>query len=95
MPKALLADKGNDTSAIRTDLARRGIQAVTPGRLNRRIKIEHARGLYQARNQIERFSGRLKINPTTATSNDQLTKGFLSMIHVAAARYWLKSAHAA
>ena len=62
MPKALLADKGYDADAIRADLARRQIQAVIPGRSNRRIKIQHDRALYKERNHIERFFGRLKIN---------------------------------
>ena len=94
-PKALLADKGYDADAIRTDLARRNIQAVIPGRSNRRIKIEHDRALYRERNQIERFFGRLKINRAIATRYDQLAESFLSMVHIAAARYWLKFVHAA
>ena len=94
-PKALLADKGYDADAIRTDLARRNIQAVIPGRSNRRIKIEHDRALYKERNHIERFFGRLKINRAIATRYDQLAESFLSMVHIAAARYWLKFVHAA
>jgi transposase len=39
-PKALLADKGYDADAIRTDHARRNIQAVIPGRSNRRVKMK-------------------------------------------------------
>ena len=94
-PKALLADKGYDADAIRTDLARRNIQAVIPGRSNRRIKIEHDRALYRERNHIERFFGRLKINRAIAARYDQLAESFLSMVHIAAARYWLKFVHAA
>ena len=94
-PKALLANKGYDADAIRTDLARRGIQAVIPGRSNRRIKIDHDRALYRERNHIERFFGRLKINRAIDTRYDQLAESFLSMVHIAAARYWLKFVHAA
>lgn len=94
-PKALLADKGYDADAIRTDLARRNIQAVIPGRSNRRIKIEHDRALYRERNHIERFFGRLKINRAIATRYDQLAESFLGMVHIAAARYWLKFVHTA
>ena len=92
-PGALLADKGYDADAIRTDLALRNIQAVIPGRSNRRIKIEHDRALYRERNQIERFFGCLKINRAIATRYDQLAESFLRMIHIAAARYWLKFVH--
>jgi len=94
-PKALLADKGYDADAIRADLVSRNIQSVIPGRSNRRVKIEHDRELYKQRNQIERFFGRLKINRAIATRYDQLAKSFLSMVHIAAARYWLKFVHAA
>jgi transposase len=94
-PKALLADKGYDADAIRADLARRNIQAVIPGRSNRRIKIEHDRALYRERNHIERFFGRLKINRAIATRYDQLAESFLSMVHIAATKYWLKFVNAA
>lgn len=86
-PEALLADKGYDADAIRADLAVRGIEAVIPGRSNRRMKLEHDRELYRQRNQIERFFGRLKINRASATRYDQLAEGFLSMVHIATARY--------
>ena len=94
-PRALLADKGYDADAIRTDLASRTIQAVIPGRSNRRVKIEYDRALYKQQSHIERFFGRLKINRAIATRYDQLAESFLSMVHIAAARYWLKFVHAA
>jgi transposase len=94
-PQAFLADKGYDADAIRADLASRNIKAVIPGRSNRRVKIEYDRALYKERNQIERFFGRLKIIRAIATRYDQLAESFLSMVHIASARYWLKFVHAA
>lgn len=47
-PDALLADKGYDADAIRADLAQRKIEAVIPGRSNRRVKTEHDRSLQAA-----------------------------------------------
>jgi transposase len=94
-PRAFLADKGYDADAIRADLASRNIKAVIPGRSNRRVKIEYDRALYKERNQIERLFGRLKINRAIATRYDQLAESFLSMVHIASARYWLKFVHAA
>ena len=94
-PKAFLADRGYDADAIRADLESRNIKPVIPGRSNRRVKIEHDRALYKERNQIERFFGRLKINRAIATRYDQLAESFLSMVHIASARYWLKFVHAA
>lgn len=90
-----MADKGYDADAIRADLAGRNIEAVIPGRSNRRVKIDYDRTLYKQRNLIERFFGRLKINRAIATRYDQLAESFLSMVHIAAARYWLKFVHAA
>jgi transposase len=94
-PDALLADKGYDADAIRADLAEREIEAVIPGRSNRRVKIEHDRTLYRQRNRIERMFGHLKINRAIATRYDQLANSFLSMVHLATTRYWLKFVHAA
>ena len=94
-PDALLADKGYDADAIRADLAERKIEAVIPGRSNRRAKIEHDRALYKQRNRIERMFGDVKINRGIATRYDQLANSFLVMVHLAAARYWLKFVHAA
>lgn len=94
-PDALLADRGYDADAIRADLAERNIEAVIPGRSNRRVKIEHDRALYKQRNRIERMFGHLKINRAIATRYDQLANSFLGMVHIATARYWLKFVHAA
>ena len=94
-PDALLADKGYDANAIRADLTKRKIEAVTPGRSNRRVKIEYDRTLYEQRNRIERMFGHLKINRAIATRYDQLASSFLGMVHLATARYWLKFVHAA
>ncbi|NKC48787.1 IS5 family transposase [Ochrobactrum anthropi ATCC 49188] len=94
-PQALLADKGYDADAIRDDLASRNIKPVIPGRANRRVKIEYDRTLYKQRNLIERMFGRLKINRAIATRYDQLAESFISMVHIATARYWLKFVHAA
>ncbi|WP_247997909.1 IS5 family transposase [Brucella tritici] len=94
-PQALLADKGHDADAIRNDLASRNIEPVIPGRANRRVKIEYDRTLYKQRNLIERMLGRLRINRAIATRYDQLAESFISMVHIATARYWLKVVHAA
>ena len=51
--------------------AERTIKAVIPGRLNRRVKIEHDHALYKQRNRIERMFGHLKINRAIATRYDQ------------------------
>lgn len=85
MPDALLAVKGYDADATLADLAERNIEAVIPGRSNRRVKIQHVRALYKQRNRIERMFGHLRIIRAIATRYDQLANGFLGMVHIAAA----------
>lgn len=75
---ALLADKGDDGNAIRSDLVNREIEAVIPGRSNRREKIEYDRSLYRQRNRIERMFGHLKINRAIATA-----RHWLKFVHAA------------
>lgn len=91
----MLADKGYDADAIRTDLAKWNIEPVVPGRLNRRVKIEYDRTLYRQRNRIERMFGHIKINRVIATRCDQLASSFVGMVHLATARYWLELVYAA
>ena len=94
-PDALLADKGYDADAIHADLTEWKIEAVIPGRSNRRVKIERDRALYRQRNRIERMFGHLTINRAVATRYDQLANSFLGMVHLATTRYWLRFVHAA
>jgi transposase len=82
-------------SSFRADLANRNIQAVIPGRSNRRVRIEHDRTLSKQRKAIERMFGHLKINRAIATRYDQLAASFLSIVHIATVRYRLKFLHAA
>lgn len=94
-PDALLAGKGYDADAIRADPAERKIETVISGRSSRRMKIEHNRLLYKQRNRIECMFGHLKVNRVIASRYYQVANGFLVMVHLAAARYWLKFVHAA
>jgi len=94
-PDALLVDKSYDTEGLCADLTEQKIEAVIPGRSNRRVKIEHKRELYKQRNQIERLFGHLKINRAITTRHDQLANNFLGVIHLANGRYWLKFVYAA
>ena len=70
------------------------IEAVIPGRSNRRVKIEHNRALFnKQRNRTVRMFGHLKINQAIAIRYDQLANSFLGMVHVVASeqpdRGWL------
>jgi transposase len=94
-PKALLADKGYDSDAIRADLKARGIRPVIPPRSNRKKPIRWSKRLYRARSWIECKIGHLKINRTIATRYDKLASSFLSMLHLGAIKIWLKYVHRA
>ncbi|WP_180275811.1 hypothetical protein [Sphingobium sp. IP1] len=50
-----MSDKGYDADAIRADLAEWKIEAVMPGRSNRRVTIDYDRALCRQRNRIERM----------------------------------------
>jgi transposase len=94
-PDALIADKGDDSNAIRTDLKSRAIKPVISPRLSRVTKIRWIKRLYKLRNRIERTFGLLKINRAIATRYDKLANSFLGMLNLAIARMWLKYVHSA
>ena len=91
-PKALLADKGYDSDAIRDDLRDRNIKPVIPPRSNRIKTIRYDKRLYRDRNRIERLFGHMKINRSVATRFDKLARSFLDTLHLAAIKHCLHHA---
>jgi transposase len=59
-PKALLADKGYDSDAVRERLLLHNILPVIPPKTNRRDPTPCDYRRYRARNQVERMFNRLK-----------------------------------
>ena len=57
MPPAaeLVADKGDDSKALRDWLAERGTTAVIPPRKNRKVQYHYDKTVYRQRNIIERM----------------------------------------
>jgi len=51
-PAAMLADKGYDSDAIRSDLEDRGIEPVIPTKSNRKVQRPVCRQTYAHRNRI-------------------------------------------
>ena len=85
----LIADKGYDTNAIRTLVARHGAEAVIPSTASRRAPIPYDRDAYRTRNLVERLWCRLKDWRRIATRYDKLARNFLSGALIAAAIiYW-------
>ena len=79
----MLADKGYDSDANRAAIRRRG-----PSRASRRGRTERRRStydrhLYQERNVVERFFGRIKQYRRVATRYDKKAANFLGFVWVA------------
>ena len=92
-PKAMLADKGYDSDAIRGDLKGRGAEPVIPTKSNRKVQRPIDRKLYALRNRIERFFNKLKNSRRIATRYDKLTSSFLGFVQIATIRIWIRFVH--
>lgn len=89
-PRAVLADRAYDSSALRQSIAEIGALAVIPSTRSRKVPILHDRALYRLRNRIERCFAKLKHFRRFATRYDRLARHFLSFIHMAAAMIWMR-----
>jgi transposase len=87
--RAMLADKGYDTDAIRQELSFRGIEAVIPPKRTRKTEILYDRDKYRDRNRIERLFNRLKNWRRVATRYDKTATSFLGFVTIAAIKIWL------
>lgn len=87
--KAVIADKGYDTDAIRTLARVKRMQAVIPAKSNRRHQYRHDKSLYAERNRIERCFGKLKQHRRIATRFDRNDAHFLGFLYLACAILWL------
>ena len=88
--KELLADKGDDTDAIRAFLKEKGIRSVIPGKSNRKNKIRYDKQAYKGRNVVERCFCRLKDWRRIATRSDKLAQNFFSALcFVATLAFWI------
>ena len=88
-PKVLIADRGYDADAIRSDVETRGGTPVIPTKRNRRVQIRIDGAIYALRNRIERAIGRLKNARRVATRYDKTAISYLGFVQLAAIRLWL------
>jgi len=70
-PKAMLADKGYDSDAVRETLLLHNILPVIPPKANRRDPAPCDYRRYRDRNQVERLFNRLKQFRRIATRYDK------------------------
>jgi transposase len=88
--KAVLADKGYDSNAIRETIAAAGMTAVIPSNRARKTIIPHDAILYRERNRIERCFNKLKHFRRIATRYDRRAAHFAAFLCLAAAMIWMR-----
>ena len=87
---AMLGDRGYDADWFRAALAKRGIDACIPSRINRKMPIPYDQTLYRQRHKIENMFGRLKDWRRIHTRYDRCAHTFMSAICIAATLiFWL------
>jgi transposase len=88
--RALIADRGYDSSQFRTALIARGIAPCIPSTRTRKVASPYDRTLYRQRHKIENAFGRLKDWRRIATRYDRCAHTFQSAICIAAVvTFWL------
>ena len=88
--KALLADKGYDSNALRDLLKSRGIEACIPPTAQRKVQFPFDKELYKRRHKIENMFGRLKDWRRVSTRYDRCAHTFMSAIKIAATMiFWI------
>jgi transposase len=80
----LLADRGYDADWFRGALAKKGIVACIPSKVNRKTPIPHDKQLYRQRHKIENMFGKLKDWRRIHTRYDRCAHTFFSAICIAA-----------
>lgn len=93
--EALLADRGYDIDAIRSEIALQGIQAVIPAKRGRKHPALHDRQKYRLRSRIEQLFGKLKNWRRVATRYDKTRTSYLGFVSLASALLWLPFVHVA
>jgi transposase len=91
--RALIADRGYDSNAIREALHDANIEPVIPSRSNRKQPLSFNRETYKLRNRIERMFNKLKNWRRIATRYDKSASSFLAFVTVASVKQWLPFVH--
>ena len=88
--RAIVADKGYDSNALRRKIEAMGAAPNIPPKINRIWKPCFSQVLYRDRNAIERMFGRIKDFRRIATRYDKLAQNFLAAVYlIATICYWL------
>ncbi|WP_420446895.1 IS5 family transposase [Candidatus Poriferisodalis sp.] len=87
----VLADKADDSNAVRAQIAKAGATANIPPKAHRRQRPPFDPVLYKQRNLIERFFNKLKHYRRIATRYEKTASNFLAFIKLATVRLWLRT----
>jgi transposase len=88
--KALLADTGYDSDAIRAQLKALGIKPVIHAHPTRKRKPRLDRRRYAGRYRVEVFFHDLKRFRAIATRFEKTARNYLALLHVACSLIWLQ-----
>jgi len=86
----VVADRGYDSDAFVETIERSGATAVIPPRRNRRNMRPYDKGMYKARNLVERFFQKIKNFRRIATRYERLSRNYMAMLQLVATVIWLK-----
>lgn len=92
LPEAgvVIADKGYDSQAIRSQVEAKGAIPVIPRKKNSRLgNADLDRHLYKLRHLVENMFARLKQFRAVATRYDKLKRNYASMVALACCMVWL------
>lgn len=85
----LIADRGNDSNAIRAAIQAQGAEVVIPATRSRKAPIPYDREAYRTRNLVERLWCRLKDWRRIATRYDKLATNYMAGVFLAASlTFW-------
>lgn len=88
--RALIADAGYDSDAIRRCVKRRGMEVVICANPTRRKKPRLNRRTYRRRYLVECFFHHLKRFRCLATRFEKTARHYLALVHVACTVIWLQ-----
>jgi transposase len=87
---SLIADKGYDNDAFRSELAAAEVDVVIPPLSSRTAEIAYDKNAYGLRYRIECFINKIKHYRRVATRYEKTARNFLSMVSLAAIMVWLR-----
>jgi transposase len=93
--RCLVGDAGYDADRIRRELLVRGVLPVIAPNPVRKEPAPLDRALYRLRNRVERLVNKLEQFRAVATRYDKTAESFLALVHLVAARLWLRFVHTA